>query len=766
MDRSHAAERMRRLAAEIARHDHLYYVEARPEISDAAYDRLYDELLKLEAEFPDLVAPDSPTRRVGGAPIEGFVHVRHALPMLSLEKARDLRELQLFDARVRKELGGEAPAFTVEPKVDGVSISVHYRAGRLVLGATRGDGETGDDITSNVRTIRAIPLRLRLENPPPLIEIRGEAFMDLRGFERLNETLRARDEEPFPNPRNATAGSLKQLDPRVVSARPLGAVFYAVGLTDGISFERHSDAIEWIRGAGLPTPQFFFRCGTVEEALARAVEMKAREAELPYAIDGVVLKLDRLDHWRRLGNKARHPAYAIAYKPREWLEQTETRIRDITVQVGRGGTLTPVAELEPVFLDGSTISRATLHNADEIRRKDIRIGDAVVIEKAGMVIPAVVRSLPDRRTGAEREFVMPDRCPSCGGPVARKAAADGGRMEAALRCDNLQCPAQKTRRLEYFAQRSALDIEGLGGIVADRLVESGTVDEPFDLYGLKPEALATLNLGTPEDPRVFGEKNARRILDALERSRTLPLERWLFALAIPEIGEITAYDIARSHRTIEDVASSPLLRGIVRLCELREEARLANPRSRAARAADEAERARRAQRHGELLAAIADLERQLASAPVAGIGPVAAAAALRYFESPRGRDAVRRMAELKIAPRGADPAAASGAPDSGAMAGKTFVLTGTLTSMSRDEATAEIRARGGSVTGSVSRKTDGVIAGADPGKTKIDAAHANHVPVHSEEDFLRMIGRSAGRPAGGGAPPDDLFGFARKDDAR
>ncbi len=744
MDRTKARGRLAELREEIAQYDHRYYVLARPTITDAAYDRLYDELLKLEAEFPDMVAPDSPSQRVGGAPIAGFEHVRHAVPMLSLEKARTDRELELFDARVRKTLAGEPVEYHVEPKVDGVSLCLHYRNGELVLAATRGDGDVGDDVTANVRTLRCVPLRLRVARPPAFLEVRGEAFMDHAGFARANERLVAAGEEPFPNPRNATAGSLKQLDPRVVAKRPLSAVFYAAGRTEGVRFETHAAALEYFREAGLPTPALTFVCGTMDEALARCHEMKDREGELPYPIDGAVVKVNRLGQWDRLGLKSKHPAYAIAYKPKEWLEQAETRIRGITVQVGRGGTLTPVAELEPVFLDGSTVSRATLHNADEIRRKDIRIGDAVIVEKAGMVIPAVVRPIPAKRSGRETVFEMPNRCPACNGPVARGQLASGTGEEVAVRCENLQCPAQKARRLEYFCQRSALDIEGVGGIVADKLTESGLVDDPFDLYRLKPPQLAALNLGTAEEPRVFGEKNAAKVVAALERSRTAPLSRWIFALGIPDIGEITAFELARLHDAIEAVADSAPLRGIVRLYALRDEREQVNPRSRLRKPKDEADRSARERRLGEIDAELARLDEELKGVRVVEIGPVGAAAVVTFFDSARGRAVLRTMKQLGIHP--APESSVSGGP-AGPFAGKTFVLTGTLESMGRDEAKAEIRRRGGDVAGSVSGQTAGLIVGGDAGGAKSRAAKEQGVRVIAEPEFLALLGRKPPAPS-------------------
>jgi DNA ligase (NAD+) len=753
MTRDEAARRIGELRAEIDRHDRLYYVEARPEISDRDYDRLYDELLRLEGGFPDLVAPDSPTQRVAGAPIAGFEHVRHRRPMLSLEKAKTLKDLQLFDARVRREMPGEAVEYHVEPKIDGVSIAAHYRDGALVLGATRGDGAVGDDITANLRTIRSVPLRLRGDAPlPAYLEARGEAFMARGDFARLNEDLRAKGEEPFPNARNATAGSLKQLDPRIAAARPLSAVFYAVGESEGLEAETHGAALDALGRLGLPTPRMRWVCATVEEALARAEDLKARESDLPYEIDGVVIKVNRLDQWRRLGVKTRHPAYAIAYKPPSWLEQATTRIRDITVQVGRTGMLTPVAELEPVFLDGSTIGRATLHNFDDLARKDIRRGDTVVIEKAGMVIPAVVRVLADRRTGGERAYAPPDRCPSCGGPVARPRTASGSGLEIAVRCENVQCPAQRTRRVEYFAQRGALDIEGLGGIVADRLVECGWVGEPLDLFGLEAEKLAALNLGTAEEPRVLGRKNADRMVQALDRARAMPLSRWLHALAIPEVGEAMAHRIGAAHEDLEAVADSPALRAIVRRAEIERRLEEINPRSRRNPPRDEADRARRERECAGLEAERDAADRARGGVDLAEVGPVVARSLLDFLASPAGRRIRERMKALGIRPRGGGGAAAAPAwGGASPFAGRTVVLTGALAAMTRDEAAARLRAAGATVTGSVSRKTDFVVAGADPGGNKMDAAKEHGIAVLDESAFLAMLGGAGGDgPAGGG----------------
>ena len=517
--------RMAQLRAELKRHNRLYYQEASPEISDRDYDLLYKELQTLEAQHPELITPDSPTQRVGGAPLKEFRRVRHVAPMLSLDKREDLKELELFEAEVRKKIPGFQPEYIVEPKIDGVSIAVHYVDGLLELGVTRGDGEAGDDITANLRTIPDIPLRLNFDGPPPhLLEVRGEAYMIEADRIALNEGLRARDEKTFANTRNATAGSLKQLDPKVVAQRRLHAVFYSLGALDGISFASHEEELECFQKWGLATPELWFKVQGMAAAEAKARELKEREGELPYEIDGCVIKINDNKVCGQLGLKTNVPAYAIAYKRPEWFSEATTKLNNIVVQVGRTGVLTPVAEVETVFLEGTNISRITLHNAEEIARKDIRLGDTIIIKRAGRVIPAVVRVLDDRRTGGEQPFHMPARCPSCGGPVVKRSLGGGGN-EVALRCESEACPEQQARWIEYFASRGALNIEGLGGIVADKLVATGLARSPFDLFKLKSkgEQLANLNLGAGDDVRILGEKIAQRILAAVEKARLAPL---------------------------------------------------------------------------------------------------------------------------------------------------------------------------------------------------------------------------------------------------
>ncbi len=752
MNRADAQARIEALRQAIRHHNNLYYGEARPEISDHEYDACYAELQRLEAEFPDLVTPDSPTQRVGGQPLAQFRHVRHAIPMLSLEKAyyldapsegpyRGQMDLRRFEARLCKVLPPDAREYVVEPKVDGVSIAAHYERGSLTLAATRGDGETGDDVTCNVRTIRNIPLRLLSADPPAYLEVRGEIYMDRQGFARLNEELRATGNEPFPNPRNAAAGSLKQLDPRVVARRPLKGVFYGVGRLEGLTLSTHVETLQTLATLGLPTPPLWWVCRDFEEVVRCAEQLYSREAELSFDIDGVVIKVNRRVWWPALGGTATHPGYAIAYKPRTRSPQAITRLVGITVQVGRTGVLTPVAELEPIFLEGTQISRATLHNADDIRRKDIRIGDRVVIERAGKVIPAVVRAIPEERPPGTQPFDLVahvgGRCPACGGPIQREPGF------VAWRCANLQCPAQATRRLEYFADRSALDIEGLGGVVADALVEQGLVREPLDLYGLTEEALATLHIGTSEGPRVLGRKNAIKILQALKRSRTLPLHRWLQALAIPTVGEAIAFQLGATHEDLEALACSPILRDIVACHEKEEEAQRVNPRSTAHPPRSEAERVERSRRYTELLAEIGDIKQRLERYSLPEIGPVVAHSVLNFFESEYGRRIVERLRQLGIRPIGAAARADAGHDVSAfLLAGQTVVLTGTLATLTREQATAEIRRRGGQVSGSVSRRTSFVVAGADPG-SKLEKARALGIPVLKEDEFRARLGLAA-----------------------
>lgn len=742
------AQRIAQLREEIEEHNRRYYDEARPTVSDADYDALLRELKELEDAHPELITPDSPTRRVGEKATAGFKQVRHALPMLSLDNlfAKDgFEALRKWIASVEKLLPGETLEWHVEPKIDGLAVSLRYENGLLKTGATRGDGERGDDITENLKTIRTLPLRLRTAESIEVLEVRGEVYLPVAAFRKIQDEMIAAGEEPFANARNTAAGTLKQLDPAVVAKRPLEIVLYGLGETSVEPPATQAALIAWLGELGLRTPKFSRVCTTAEAVMAAIDELDRIRDSFGFETDGAVVKLNSIAQRERVGFHSKAPKWAKAWK--YVAEQAGTRLRGITVQVGRTGTLTPVAELEPVFLRGSTISRATLHNEDEIRRKDIRIGDTVVIEKAGEVIPAVVRVVLEKRPASAQPFDflahIGNQCPACGGPVSRDPEF------AVWKCENLACPAQKTRRLEYFAKRGALDLEGLGGIVADKLVERGLVDEPLDVFDLKLEPLAKLNLGTEEEPRVFGEKNATKLLEAIERAKTLPLARWLHALAIPEVGEETAHDLARFHATIDDLAHSPMLRDVIELQRLRAEIDEKNPRAKNNRAVSDLERQKLTSRHSELVAEAHAAGRRLLESGFAQpakkkgateadvvtvVGPVVAQAALEWFASETGRTVLRRMKSLHISPQGQSVAPSSDSP----FAGKTCVLTGTLERMSRNEAAEKIRARGGNVSGSVSRKTDYVIAGPGAG-SKLDDARALGVTVIDEAQFLTML---------------------------
>lgn len=748
MNKIEAQKKIEDLRQKIKHHDHLYYVEAQPEISDGAYNVLYKQLQQLETDYPELITADSPTQRVGGVPLKEFKEIRHIQPMLSLEKAEDEKQLDLFESRVRKELGNATIEYIVEPKVDGVSIGVHYDHGQLSLGVTRGDGNIGSDITANIRTIRAIPLSLHFKGTtPPLLEVRGEAYMTETDRIAMNDALRARGEKGFANTRNATAGSLKQLDSTIVAARKLRAVFYGLGATRGIEFKTHEEELERLHELGLPTPSLWFKCTSMAEVHKRTSEIKARADELLYEIDGVVIKINRTDQSRRLGLKTNAPASAIAYKRPEWAEEKETRIRDIVFQVGRTGVLSPVAKVEPVNVEGTTIESVTLHNADEIRRKDIRLGDHVIIKRAGRVIPAIVRVVDDKRTGREHPFVTPSHCPICGSPAMRRELASTGKLEVALRCENISCPAQQARRIEYFASRDAMDIEGLGGAVADKLVESGLAKDPLDLFAADFSAsrLAKLNLGTAKKPRVFGEKKATRVIDSIERARSYSLGQWIHALGIPDVGKTLAYSIATRHRDLGHLAESKLLRTIVQIDRKSTQATDINPRSRNAPPKTSAEKDARQEEHKRLRSEIADLKQQIQADDIQGeIGPAVAQSIIDFFDSPLGQATLKRLTALGINPR--REMETSSRKPSGPLAGKKLVVTGTLASLDRSDAYKQIRDAGGKVADAVSSKVDYLVVGSEAGAEKLSRARELGVKTINEEEFLSLLPQSKPKP--------------------
>ena len=718
MEEKEAAKRIQQLREEIRKHDRLYYEEAAPIISDREYDRLYKELVDLETQFPDLITPHSPTQRVGGKPLKAFEQVSHVIPMLSLDNTYSEEEVKNFHARIRRLLPNEEIPVVIEPKVDGVAVSLIYENGRLRQAATRGDGNVGDNITQNIRTIRSVPERLR-DAAPKLLEVRGEVYMDRKGFEKLNDERKRQGLPLFANPRNAAAGSLKQLDPAIVAKRPLGVVFYGTGATEGLNVDVHSEIFPLLKKLGLPATERWWVAESVEEILDAIHELDGIRHNFAYQTDGAVVKVNSFAQRERLGFTAKSPRWAIAYKYAA--ERVETRLRDIVIQVGRTGILTPVAVLEPVLVSGSTVARATLHNEDEIKRKDIRVGDTVVIEKAGEVIPAVVTVVKSKRPRDAKPFDFArhihGKCPICGGPIRRDP------QFVAWRCENLQCPAQTTRRVEFFAARSALDIESVGGIVADKLVESGLIREPLDLFELKTEQLAKLNLGTDEAPRVFGEKNATKAIKAIERARTLSLSRWLFALAIPDVGKTTATQLAQFHDNIDDVAHSQLLLDVLKYHQKRDQKESAREIAERLIKAGFAERSKsKAEKDGI----------------VTEVGPVVAQSVLDFFASTTGKKILRRLSELEIQPKSEKISAKKAAELP--LAGKTFVLTGTLPSMTREEARKKIEALGGHVSSSVSKKTHYVLAGTEPG-SKFDKAKQLGVKIIDEAEFRKILPR-------------------------
>ena len=714
-DETQAAKRIGQIRREIEEHNRRYYEEAAPTISDREYDRLYKELADLEAKHPGLVVSESPTQRVGGKALQAFAQVRHRVPMLSLDNTYSEEEVGDFYKRITKLLPDEKIPVVIEPKVDGVAVAVMYENGKLKYAATRGDGTVGDDITQNIKTIKSVPHQLR-GAAPRVFEVRGEAYLDKAGFKNLNKEREAAGLPVFANPRNAAAGSLKHLDPSVAAKRPLGMIFYGTGAVEGTDVDLHSKIFPLFKKLGLPTHEDWWLADSVDKILNAIRDLDEVRRDFPYETDGAVIKVDALDQRERLGFTAKSPRWAIAYKYAA--ERVETKLLDIKVQVGRTGILTPVAVLEPVLVSGSTVSRATLHNEDEIKRKDIRIGDTVMIEKAGEVIPAVVEVVKSKRPRNAKPFDflnhIHEKCPVCGGEVRRDPEF------VAWRCENIRCPAQATRRLEFFAARGALDIESVGGIVADKLVERGLVREPMDLFELKVDQLAKLNLGTDEAPRVFGEKNATKAIQAIDRARALPLSRLLFALAIPDVGKTTATDLARFHETIEDVANSEPLRDVIAYHEADKETRKV--------IADRLLKSGFAERSKSKV----DKQRRI----VTEVGPVVAQSVLDFFSSSTGRKILQRMKQLRIEPKSEKVSAKKMA--NLPLAGKIFVLTGTLPTMTRDEASQKIQALGGHVGSSVSKKTDYVLAGSEAG-SKLDKAKELGVKVIDEAELRKML---------------------------
>lgn len=662
-------QQVERLRREIEAHNRRYYVEDAPTVSDADYDALFRRLVELETAHPSLASDTSPTRRVGTAPAEKFAPVRHGVPMLSLDNAMAEAELREFDARVRRALRRDEPIdYVVEPKLDGLAVEVVYVDGVLQVASTRGDGVTGEDVTANVRTIRSLPLRLRGAGPggpPARLEVRGEVIFPRAAFDALNAERGRAGEPPFANPRNAAAGSLRQLDPAITAARPLDLLFHSAGLIEGAALAGHWEFLAALRRWGLRTSALNDRARGADAVVAYHARIARQRETLPYEVDGVVAKVDDLALQRRLGEVSRSPRWAIAFKFKA--QQGETRVRDIVASVGRTGILTPVAELEPVTVGGVTIANASLHNMDEIERKDVRIGDAVLVERAGDVIPYVVRAFPERRTGGERTFRMPRTCPVCGSAVIREEGA------AAYRCIDRQCPAQRREVLRHFASKHALDIDGLGEKLVAQLVDGGLVADFSDLYRLTVEQLTALER--------MGAKSASNLVAAIQATREPPIDRLIYALGIPQVGERTAGLLAERFPT---------------------------------------------------LAALADADED-ALMGIRDIGPETAREIRAFFQLRQNRATLRRLEQVGVRPR-----AAARRRRGGPLAGKSLVITGTL-STPREQVIERIEAAGGKVTGGISRKTDYLVAGDEAG-SKLDRARTLGVAVLDEAALARLLG--------------------------
>jgi DNA ligase (NAD+) len=660
--------RVEELREVINHHNYRYHVLDDPEISDAEYDELMRELRGLEEEFPELIVPDSPTQRVGGQPSELFAPVRHRVPMLSLDNAFNRDELEAWGARVTRALGREADFFC-ELKIDGVAVALSYEDGRYVTGATRGDGYTGDDITSNIRTIRSVPVRLRGGDPPAVLEVRGEVYLPVRAFDELNDELAERGDRVFANPRNAAAGSLRQKDPSVTASRPLRLWCHGVGVADGLRFQRHSEALQWVKDSGLPVSPETELLGTLSEVYKLCEHWKEHRHDVDYEIDGVVVKVDQIGLQEELGATSKAPRWAIAYKFPP--EERTTVLRGIFVHTGRTGVVTPFAQLEPVYVGGVTVGTATLHNEDEVKRKDVRRGDTVIVRRAGDVIPEVVGPVPTKRPKNARPWRFPKKCPSCGTVLVRRAG------EAYWRCPNRRgCPSQNIEWLFHFASRGAMDIEHLGYKTGLLLIDRGWIQDPADIYAITPEQLAELP--------GFKEKSISNLMSSIDSSKDRELWRLLVALSIPHVGSHMAQVLAAAFPSID------------RLKE----------------------------------ASVEDLE------AVEEIGPIVARAVRDWFQDHGNLELVEKLGKRGVRMKDAAPARRKKGP----LTGKTIVLTGGLEAMSRDEAIKAAEDAGARITSSVSKKTDFVVAGSDPG-TKFDKAQSLGVEIIDEKEFLKRLGR-------------------------
>jgi DNA ligase (NAD+) len=670
-----AAAEIEQLRRQIRHHDRLYYLLAEPEISDVEYDRLIERLKQLEAKHPELVTPDSPTQRIGDQPVESLHSIEHRVPMLSIENTYSLEELRAYGQRVGKLLPGEEVGWVVELKIDGVAAAVTYEHGVLVSGVTRGNGRVGDDVTHNIRTVVDVPLRLEGSDPPPVLEVRGEIYMNNSDLVRLNEEQDRQGLPPYANPRNVAAGSIRLLDPRQCAARRLRMFCHGVGYVEGLKSDNHMDFLAELRSYGLPATPLVEAFASFDLAVDHCQELIGRLHELDFEIDGLVLKVNRFDQRERLGTTSKSPRWLIAYKFEKY--EATTRLRDIRVQIGKTGAITPVADLEPVELAGTTVSRASLHNADEIERKDVRVGDMVVVEKAGKVIPHIVRVEKHLRDGEPPRFEFPSECPECHTPLVKD---EGG---VYIRCPNPRCPAKWKERIRYFASRNAMDIEGLGDKLVDQLVDGGLVQDYADLYRLTDEQLTDLER--------MGRKSAEKLLAGIEASKGRGLARLLNALAIRHVGARVGTTLAEHFGSVEAMQE-------------------------------------------------AEVE-ELAEVPE--IGPIIARSVYDYLHSAEGQKELAELADAGVnmtAPK--RPAAKLGA-----LAGKTLVVTGTLSKYKRDEIEELIARHGGRAASSVSKKTDYLVAGENAG-SKLEKAQQLGISVLSEEQFDELLKKHDGEDAG------------------
>ena len=664
------AQRIAALRDQIRKHDHAYYVLGKPTITDRQYDKLLAELRKLEEADPGLVTPDSPTQRVSETPIEGFEHVTHAVPMLSIDNTYDETQLREFDARVAKGLGGETYRYVVDPKIDGVAVSLFYEGGLFKQAATRGDGTTGDDITANVRTIRSVPLRLTGKDVPDVLEVRGEVVWPTADFRMFNAKLEKEGEEPFANPRNATTGTLKQLDPRSVAGRGLMFVAHGFGRIEPLKAATDDELFDKFKRWGIPTSPYRSVVDSIEETIRRLPEWDERRKTLHYETDGLVVKLDALDQRDALGATSRYPRWCIAYKFAA--EQAESVLRQVDYQVGKLGTITPRAVMDPVQLSGTTVRHASLHNFDQVDRLGVMIGDTVIVEKAGEIIPQVVAVVVEKRPKDAKPIKRPTKCPVCKGEVEKD---EGG---VYIRCINPSCPAQLKERLIHFAGRNQMDIEGAGQVLVETLVDQGFLGDYADFYHLHERRDELIALER------MGEKSVDNLLDGTERSKRQPLSRLLAALNIRHVGASTAELLADHFGSMEKLIHA----GEEELTE------------------------------------------------VEGVGPELAASIVHFFESAAGAQVVGRLEDAGVNMTQPKRSRAAGGP----LAGKTVVVTGTLSSMGRKEVQDLIKQLGGKVAGSVSRSTDLVVHGDSPG-SKLDKAKELGVETLDENEFLKLIGR-------------------------